>query len=269
MTAPNAPRLAILDWMMPGRDGVDICREIRQTDQGLYTYILLLTARSGREDLVEGLNAGADDYITKPFHEEELNARLRAANRILDLQEKLLSAQASLQQQATHDMLTGLPNRFLFSERLSHMLVEARRYHQMISVMFLDLDHFKQINDTMGHSCGDMLLQQVSKRLTKILREMDTVCRMGGDEFTIMLSHINAPRDAALIAKKIIQEFERPFELEDKQVNVSTSIGISLFPSDGADVETLLKLADIAMYRAKEKGRNCYQFYCEALNTAA
>lgn len=266
---PDAPRLAILDWMMPGIDGVHICREVRKKDHWPYTYILLLTAKNRKQDLVEGLNSGADDYITKPFDAEELNARLRAAGRIIDLQEKLFTAQATLQDQATHDALTGLPNRVLFNERLTHMLAEARRYDQTIAVMYMDLDHFKLINDTFGHNSGDMLLKQVSARLTDILREMDTVCRMGGDEFTLLLSHITEPKDAALVAEKIISEFRRPFRLEDCEVSVSTSIGIVIYPSDGSDAETLLKRADTAMYRAKEKGRNRYHFYCESLNVVA
>ena len=265
----DAPKLAILDWMMPGIDGVDVCRRLRKADKVPYTYVVLLSAKSRKQDIIEGLNAGADDYIKKPFDIEELYARVRSAARILELQDRLYSAQVSLQTQATHDNLTGLANRLLFCDRLEHMLVQARRYSQMVGVMFLDLDNFKLVNDTFGHICGDMLLKSVADRLTGILREADTVCRLGGDEFTLMLPHIHAPSDVATIARKVIQELRVPFQIHGQEVCVTASIGIALYPNDGMDVEGLLKHADLAMYRAKDRGRDQCQFYCDVLNPAA
>jgi diguanylate cyclase (GGDEF)-like protein len=139
----------------------------------------------------------------------------------------------------------------------------------MVGVMFLDLDNFKLVNDTFGHICGDMLLKSVADRLTGILREADTVCRLGGDEFTLMLPHIHAPSDVATIARKVIQELRVPFQIHGQEVCVTASIGIALYPNDGMDVEGLLKHADLAMYRAKDRGRDQCQFYCDVLNPAA
>jgi len=257
----DAPRLAILDWMMPGMDGVQICRQVRARVQEQYTYIILLTAKNRKQDLIEGFDAGADDYITKPFDGQELKARLHSAERILDLQERLFAAQESLMMQATHDLLTKLPNRLLFSERLVHKLYEAHRYRQVLAVMFLDLDHFKEINDTYGHDIGDALLGDVAMRLTKTLREVDTIARMGGDEFTLIFTGVESIHDMAVISRRILDELTKPFELSSHEVQISASIGCALYPMDGTDADSLLKFADTAMYRAKEKGRNCYQFY--------
>jgi diguanylate cyclase (GGDEF)-like protein len=261
----HAPRLAILDWMMPGMDGLQICREMRRYPDEPYTYIILLTAKSQRQDIIQGLDAGADDYITKPFDTHELKARLRAGNRILDLQSALLTAQEELQDQATHDFLTGLPNRLLFSDRLTQRLAEAQRNSSMLSIMFLDLDRFKLINDGLGHNVGDLLLKQVAERLTSSLRGVDTVARMGGDEFTVILSSMIGSSDATTVADRVISSFSEPFQIDEHQLYVTTSIGISVFPTDGADVETLVRSADTAMYRAKEHGGNRYQFCTDNL----
>ena len=261
----QAPRLVILDWMMPGMDGLQICREMRKHPDEPYTYIILLTAKSQRQDIIQGLDAGADDYITKPFSTHELKARLRAGSRILDLQSALLTAQEELEDQATHDFLTGLPNRLLFSDRLTQRLAESQRNKGMLSIMFLDLDRFKLINDGLGHNVGDLLLKQVAERLTSSLRGVDTVARMGGDEFTIILPSMSDPADASTIADRVISSFSKPFQINEHQLHVTTSIGISVFPTDGADVETLVRSADSAMYRAKEHGGNRYQFCTDNL----
>jgi diguanylate cyclase (GGDEF)-like protein len=261
----QAPKLVILDWMMPGADGVQICREIRKREHETYTYVILLTAKTQKQDIIQGLEAGADDYITKPFDAHELKARLRAGSRILELQAALLSAREELHVQATHDFLTGLPNRLLVSDRLTQRLAEAHRTHGMLSVMFLDLDRFKMVNDALGHNVGDLLLQQSAERLTACLREVDTVARMGGDEFTIILSDVESSADATAVAERILQEFSSPFHVNEHVLYVTTSIGISVYPMDGADVETLVRNADTAMYQAKERGGNRYQLCTELL----
>lgn len=268
LLSDDAPRFAILDWMMPGMDGLQICRSIRARKVEPYTYVLLLTAKSQKEDIILGLEAGADDYLTKPFDPNELRARLHAGQRVLDLQAELLTVRETLKEQATHDPLTGLPNRLLFSDRLNQRLAHASNYQHQLAVMFLDLDHFKLINDTMGHEVGDLLLQAVAERLTTALRQVDTVTRMGGDEFTVILSDIEGPQDAEHIAKRILEAMSTPFALAGQEVFVSTSIGISIYPADGVDAQTLVKNADTAMYKAKELGRNNYQVYTSALNTA-
>jgi diguanylate cyclase (GGDEF)-like protein/PAS domain S-box-containing protein len=167
---------------------------------------------------------------------------------------------------ATHDSLTDLPNRSLFNERLRHALHQGNRYSRGIAVMFIDMDRFKVVNDSLGHSAGDRLLQDSAKRLAECLRESDTVARLGGDEFVVMIENFTAPKDAIAVAQKVLASLARPFFVDGQEFLMSASIGISTFPDDGKDSETLLKNADIAMYRAKDQGRNNYQFYSAQMN---
>jgi diguanylate cyclase (GGDEF)-like protein len=165
---------------------------------------------------------------------------------------------------AYRDTLTGLPNRVLFNDRLTMALAQARRHQQRICLMLLDLDHFKDINDTLGHSVGDKLLRIVGERLTGLLRTSDTIARMGGDEFLLLLREIAQVKNVTTIAQKILGTFRNPFAIDDQELTVTTSIGIAVFPDDGEDADTLLKNADIAMYRAKERGRDNFQCYSSA-----
>ncbi|MBS4096974.1 MAG: EAL domain-containing protein [Sulfuricella sp.] len=167
---------------------------------------------------------------------------------------------------AHYDALTDLPNRTLFHDRLQQALIQAQRNHEQVAVMFIDLDRFKVINDTLGHGIGDLLLQSVAQRLAHCVRQGDTVCRQGGDEFVILLPKIYRAEDAALVAQKILQSIGKPFSLDGHELHISSSIGISFFPSDGVTVDVLMKNADVAMYRAKELGRNNYQFYLADMN---
>jgi diguanylate cyclase (GGDEF)-like protein/PAS domain S-box-containing protein len=167
---------------------------------------------------------------------------------------------------ATHDPLTGLPNRAMFNERLRHALHQGVRYNRGLAVMFIDIDRFKVVNDTLGHSAGDRLLQNCAKRLTECLRESDIVARLGGDEFVVMIENFAGPRDAIAVAQKILNGLVKPFFVDGQEFLMSASIGISTFPDDGADMEALVKNADIAMYRAKDQGRNNYQFYSAQMN---
>lgn len=167
---------------------------------------------------------------------------------------------------AHYDALTDLPNRTLFHDRLQQALIQAQRNHEQVAVMFIDLDRFKVINDTLGHGIGDLLLQSVAQRLTHCVRQGDTVCRQGGDEFVILLPKIGRAEDAALVAQKVLDSISRPFSLEGHELHISSSIGISFFPNDGVTVDVLMKNADVAMYRAKELGRNNYQFYLADMN---
>lgn len=266
---PDPPRLAILDWMMPGIDGIHICQEVRNRVKEPYIYILLLTAKGRKQDVIEGMTAGADDYITKPFDANELKVCLNAGNRILNLQAELLVAQDTLRRQATRDPLTKLPNRLLFGDRLARSLSHARRQGDMVAVAFFDLDHFKLINDTLGHSAGDGLLNSVAKRLSTSLREVDTIARMGGDEFTVVATGLTSPKQAELVAQRILAVFTKPFEVDGNEIFVTPSIGVSVYPIDGTDAETLVKKADTAMYHAKEYGRNSYHMYAGTANCAA
>lgn len=265
----NTPRLAIVDWMMPEMDGAEVCRRVRAREDTPYIYLLLLTAKTQKEDIIRGIGAGADDYVTKPFDANELNARLRAARRILDLQADLVSARESLRMQATHDALTGLPNRLLFSDRLTQRLNHCRQMKTPLGVMYVDLDRFKLINDTLGHGFGDQVLKSVARRLSSCIRESDTLARMGGDEFTVLLNHIDSPDEATAIAGRILAELSSPFTIENREFYVTASIGISVYPSSGDDVETLVKNADTAMYKAKQQGKNNYCLYSEEPSASA
>jgi len=169
--------------------------------------------------------------------------------------------QQELYDLATHDALTGLPNRFLFSERFRHAMVRAKRASHLVGLLYLDLDRFKPVNDLLGHKCGDMLLQAVAKRLKRSVREEDMIARLGGDEFAVILEHLSRPRDAAATARKILHALARPVLLQGHQARITASIGISVYPIDGDDVETLIKRADGAMYRAKTGHGNDYRFW--------
>jgi diguanylate cyclase (GGDEF)-like protein/PAS domain S-box-containing protein len=184
-------------------------------------------------------------------------------------EEALVKARDQLYDQAHQDTLTGLPNRKLFYDRLSQAASSARRYERSVALLFIDLDRFKVINDTLGHDVGDLLLQAVGKRLTGCVRESDTVARLGGDEFSVILPSVVDPQDAVRVGQKIVQALSDPFVLDSHELFVTTSVGISMYPSDGNDMETLVKNADIAMYRAKEQGKGNCQLYTPAMNARA
>jgi len=178
-------------------------------------------------------------------------------------------AEETIEQMAYHDALTGLPNRRLFADRLNLALAHAQRSQEKLAVMLLDLDHFKDVNDTLGHSVGDKLLQSVGQRLSSILRKSDTVARMGGDEFLLLLPEISGEEDAVKIATKVLEAFEKPFVCDGHELQISTSIGIAIYPDDGGDSDTLVRNADIAMYRAKRRGRANYQRYTPTAEDSA
>lgn len=177
-------------------------------------------------------------------------------------------SQEQLNYLAYHDPLTSLPNRLLFTDRLEHALQRAHRDGHQLAVLFLDLDHFKNINDTLGHVIGDQVLEMAAQRLHGLIREQDTLARLGGDEFTVIVEPLGDPKDAALLAQKMIQAFQQDFLIKDHQLHLTLSIGISIYPRDGKDNSTLIKNADVALYRAKDEGRNNFHFYTSALTTA-
>ncbi len=189
------PQLLILDWMMPKTDGVELCRKVREQNRAPYQYILLATAKDGKQDLVKGLEAGADDYLTKPFDKSELRARLKACNRILTLQDSQLQAQEQLLFQATHDLLTGVWSRGAILETLRRELERAGRSLTATGLLMLDIDHFKAINDTYGHLIGDEVLKQVTQRIVHAVRGYDSVGRYGGEEFLIVLARLQPGPD--------------------------------------------------------------------------
>lgn len=255
---PDGPQLAILDWMMPGGlTGVDICRGIRASGREPYVYILLLTARANSQDLVEGMEAGADDYLTKPFQAHELRVRLRAGRRILELQQQLVAAREALREQATHDVLTCLLNRAAIFDVLHKELARGSREGRPLSLLMVDLDHFKLINDTYGHAAGDDALREAANRMRETVRSYDSVGRYGGEEFLIVLP--GCDRDSALTQAERIRDTlaASPFVTGQRSLAMTCSIGASsrTLPS-GADADGMLREADLALYRAKDNGRN-------------
>jgi diguanylate cyclase (GGDEF)-like protein len=242
----------IADLKMPGMDGITLTKELIKRHPGISVMIMTgFTKEYSEEDAVY---AGARDFITKPFSLSELS--LRFFKMMRDNKER-----NQLEEMAHLDILTGLPNRKLFFDRMKQSLETAKRHPRLFALLYLDLDHFKVINDTMGHDAGDLILKEAALRLSRSLRKSETVARMGGDEFTIILPHIDHEYEAAVVAKRVIESFSGPFIIHGNECSVGISIGISLYPTDGADVETLLKKADAAMYRVKAKGRNDFRFY--------
>ncbi len=184
---PDSPSLAILDWVMPYLTGPEVCQRIRETHREPYTYILLLTSKNTKHETVQGLDAGADDYIVKPFDEHELQVRLRAGKRIIDLQLDLLRAREELRERANKDLLTMLPNRSAIATTLEQELARCHRDRRSVGVIILDIDHFKKINDTYGHFAGDAVLRETASRLRHNMRPYDQVGRYGGEEFLVVL----------------------------------------------------------------------------------
>jgi two-component system, cell cycle response regulator len=254
----DAPRLAILDWMMPGMDGIQVCRAVREQSAQPYVYILLLTAKSLKEDLLTGLNAGADDYLTKPMDPQELELRLRAGRRILDLQSELISAREGLHIQATQDSLTGVLNRRAVLETLEDELVRAMRQHFPLGVILADLDHFKSINDTHGHAVGDAVLREAASRMVAALRPYDRLGRYGGEEFLIVAPGCG-PDDVISVGERLrLALLERPVQTRSGSIELSASFGVISRPElDQVDAEALIQAADEALYQAKASGRNC------------
>jgi two-component system, cell cycle response regulator len=249
----NRPDLTILDWMMPGMDGLRVCAELRKDSSQTYVYIVLLTARNRKQDLLQALDAGADDYLVKPFDAQELKARLKAGKRILDLQEQLVSANRNLQFQATHDSLTGLLNRRAIVEILQKELARAERERESLSIILVDIDHFKKINDTRGHLAGDAVLCRVSQIMKSSVRSYDSVGRYGGEEFLIVL-----PGCPAELATKRAEQFglmlsEPSSDPSENQITVSMGVAVGSGP---IKMEELLSRADDALYQAKRNGRN-------------
>jgi len=257
LQAPDGPRLAVLDWMMPGMDGVEICRRVRAEGREPYIYILVLTARSDCQDLVQGMDAGADDYLTKPFQAHELRVRLRAGSRLLDLHEQLLETREALREQATHDGLTGLLNRCAILETLRNELARGGREHHPLTLLMVDLDYFKRVNDTHGHLAGDAVLREAARRMKAAIRRYDALGRYGGEEFLMVLPGCEG--NAAVAQAERIRDAvaAEPYYTGLQVLEMTCSVGISsrLFPTT-EDADALIREADLALYRAKDRGRN-------------
>lgn len=258
----DGPRLAVVDWMMPEVDGVEVCRAVRKRVGESYVYIILLTAKTHPAEIIEGLEAGADDYIIKPFDIHELKARLRAGKRILELQEQLVSAGERLRVLATHDSLTGLLNRMAILETLEKELARSARQKSPVAVIMADIDHFKIINDTYGHLAGDAVLREVAARMQKSIRVYDAFGRYGGEEFLIVSPNCNL-EEAARQAERIRASISaQPLSLADQSIPTTMSFGIAATAGDILEPNDLLRLADEALYAAKKAGRDRVEMNC-------
>lgn len=251
----DAPRLMLLDWNMPGMDGVEICRRLRDNNVPDPPYVILLTARGNKSDIVAGLEAGANDYVAKPYDNEELLARIRVGQRMLEMQSNLMEARDTLAHQATHDFLTGVFNRRAILDRLGQEIARAKRENGSLSVGMFDIDHFKNINDAHGHQAGDEALVAFARRIQGGLREYDCVGRYGGEEFLVI-----APGSIGLESESLYERLRARIagaEITTNAGAISLTVSIGVAPGTGqSTVDALLAAADAALYQAKAEGRN-------------
>ena len=248
--------LILLDLQMPGLNGFQVMKGLKEIEQGGYLPVLALTAQPSFK--IAALEAGARDFISKPFDLLEVHKRIHNMLEVRLLYKELARYSQAQQELALHDALTGLPNRRLLEDRIATTLQHASRNHHKAAVMYLDLDGFKAINDTYGHAYGDEVLKIVAQRLVACSRKEDTVARLGGDEFMVVLGEVSGLGDAQGPAAKLVDAVSEPFFINDLSLQLSTSIGISIYPDDAETVEALINIADYALYEAKRGGKNRY-----------
>ncbi len=252
----NCFDLILLDLLMPGMDGYQVMEELKEIETDDYLPIIVITAQPDHK--LRALAAGAKDFISKPFDLMEVKMRIHNMLEVRLLYKKLENSNQVLESLSLHDTLTGLPNRRLLIDRLSQAIAHAHRYKHAMAVMYLDLDEFKQINDTLGHAAGDMLLSKIAARLVSAVRQEDTVARLGGDEFVIVLWGLSHTDGVDKLASKLIQILSEPYHLEGHSVGITVSVGVSIYPVHGKNGEALMKSADLALYGAKHAGKNNY-----------
>lgn len=246
--------LILLDIEMPGMDGFEVMRELKENTTNGYVPILVITVQPGHK--IRALASGARDFIAKPLDISEVKTRIRNMLEVRLLYMRLEAANQALEFQALHDELTGLPNRRLLLDRLSSAIAHARRDANMMAVLYLDLDLFKEINDRFGHDVGDALLAEVGRRLEGAVRQVDTVARMGGDEFVLVLSGLKAREDMETLVRKVIDAVALPCSICGTEMRITASVGGSMYPMHGDTAEILMKRADMALYRSKRTGKN-------------
>lgn len=256
------PDLILMDAVMPEMDGFRATEEIKSLEGCAEIPVLMATSLDDEASIAHAFDAGACDYVTKPFNWSVLKHRVACSLYAADAQRKI-------QHLAYHDSLTGLPNRMLFMDRIDQAISRAKREQEKFALLFIDIDHFKVINDSMGHAAGDQLLNVMSQRLCEMLRKSDTVARLGGDEFTVIIEGLEDAEHVVNITKNILSSLDMPVDINGKEVHVGGSIGIAVYPQDGESFGVLLKHADTAMYKAKEQGRNTFQFYASEMSHKA
>lgn len=277
------PDIVLLDVSMPKLNGYKVCSIIRASQTGRNIPILMITGSDENESIEQAFEVGATDFLPKPFKWTLIRHRIKYLLRSSDIQKSLLKSERELRHLAYYDTLTQLPNRQNFTERLASLIALSARQNKPMAVMFIDLDNFKRINDTLGHSYGDIVLKEISSRLTKQLRSSDLVsrpdgtldpnfdpqsqvARLGGDEFTIVLNDCGNSDKIALVAKRTLEQISKPIAIKQYSVVVTASIGISMCPIDGSNPEDLMKYSNMAMYAAKENGKNSYKLHSKELN---
>ena len=253
---PEAPRLALLDWSMPSLSGIEVCSRLRENQVYDSIYIIILTAKSEKQNIVEGLNAGANDYIVKPYDNDELQARINVGKRMVETQAELENAKSALIHEAMHDSLTGIYNRKAILDFLKKELSRTIRTGGILGLGMCDLDHFKNINDKYGHQTGDEVLKGFTRIINANLRDYDLIGRYGGEEFLIVLPTIGNTKKHLVFKRlcKAVSDTKIPTRSGD--ISITVSIGVT--QSDGKDsVDEILTKADNALYKAKGMGRNC------------
>jgi len=248
--------LILLDLQMPELNGFQVMKGLKEIEHGGYLPVLALTAQPSFK--IAALEAGARDFISKPFDLMEVHKRIHNMLEVRLLYKELAQYSRQQQELALHDPLTGLPNRRLLEDRIGHTLQHSARVRGKSAILYLDLDGFKAINDTYGHGYGDEILKLVAERLVNASRKEDTVARIGGDEFVIVLGNLAGKGDAHEPAAKLIEVISEPYFINDLTLQLSTSIGISIYPDDATTVDALLSAADAALYEAKRAGKNRY-----------
>jgi len=286
----SIPDLILLDIVLPDMNGFEICQQLKESNHTRDIPIIFLTIKTDVDDETRGFETGAIDYITKPISPAILKARVKTHIALMQAHKKLAhhagdlerivsertreltneieerkTIESQLRFLANYDLLTNLPNRILFREHLDQSIKQSSRNKTSVALLLIDIDGFKHINDSLGHHQGDLLLQIVADRLSECIRDVDQVARLGGDEFTVILAETTDKKSAALVAEKIIKTVSEPIQLERQEVYISASVGITLLPEDTSDPSILLGYADMAMYEAKAKGKNAYEFYTARL----
>ncbi|MCP4687496.1 MAG: diguanylate cyclase [Desulfobacterales bacterium] len=256
LSEENPPRLAVLDWMMPRMEGIDICRRLQQNDDFPFIYTILLTIRKEKDDIVEALDSGAYDFLSKPVHAAELRARIAVGVRLVAAEDKLREYAEKMERIAVTDALTGAFNRRYFFKQAENEIRRAKRYDRTLSFLLLDIDHFKKVNDTHGHFAGDEALKALTESCKSSIRDCDIFARHGGEEFSMILPETDED-GAFILAERLRKVIEKmTISHEGSRFNFTVSIGVASFKSGDKTVEAVMTRADDALYEAKRKGRN-------------